>query len=247
MQILMSIKKIFHSYAYAVGIRQISSQDDILNFSQKPFTMLMPTDKEWYADSFCFADQGKNYLFMEIMGRNSGLGTLGVAEYDPFANTFSDVVEILKENFHLSYPNVFKFNDDYYMIPETNGARQIRLYKAEAFPYKWKLEKVLLDDGRRYMDTSYFEVADNRFILFSHDMTERVSSESDEGSVLKCFSLDLDSMELQSIDWVHDAANDRPGGNVLTINGKNYRVLQDCSKIYGEKLKLYEITKINVE
>lgn len=238
------INKLFYYNAYAVGIREISDDVKGMDFSQKPFHMLMPTSNEWYADSFCFDDDGVYYLFMEIMGRNGGKGTLGVASYTP-GKGFSSVTEILREDFHLSYPNVFKYGNDYYMLPETNEAKQIRLYKAVEFPYKWELHKVLLDDGRRYVDTSYSQLSESRYLLFSHDMTDRVNEEVDEGSVIKCFCLDMENLKLTSVDWIRDAVNDRPGGNVLSIGGKSYRVLQDCSRVYGEKLKLDEIVKLD--
>lgn len=238
------INKLFYYNAYAVGIREISDDVEGMDFSQNPFHMLMPTSNEWYADSFCFDDDGVYYLFMEIMGRNGGKGTLGVASYTP-GKGFSSVTEILREDFHLSYPNVFKYGNDYYMLPETNEAKQIRLYKAVEFPYKWELHKVLLDDGRRYVDTSYSQLSESRYLLFSHDMTDRVNEEVDEGSVIKCFCLDMENLKLTSVDWIRDAVNDRPGGNVLSIGGKSYRVLQDCSRVYGEKLKLYEIVKLD--
>lgn len=238
------INKLFYNYAYAVGIREIYGDFERLDFSQNPFHMLMPTENEWYADSFCYDDDGVYYLFVEIMGRNGGRGTLGVASFTP-GKGFSSVTEILREDFHLSYPNVFKVGNDYYMLPETNEAKQIRLYKAVGFPYKWELHKVLLDNGRRYVDTSYYQLSESRYLLFSHDMTDRVNEEVDDGSVIKCFCLDIKNLELISIDWIKDAVNDRPGGNVLSLGEKRYRVLQDCSRVYGEKLKLYEIVKLD--
>lgn len=77
------INKLFYNYAYAVGIREIYGDFERLNFSQNPFHMLMPTENEWYADSFCYDDDGVYYLFVEIMGRNGGRGTLGVTSFTP--------------------------------------------------------------------------------------------------------------------------------------------------------------------
>lgn len=238
------INKLFYNYAYAAGIREVSNDSEAMDFSRNPFQMLMPTDSEWYADSFCYDDDGKYYLFVEIMGRNRGKGTLGVVSYTP-GKEFSSVKEILREGFHLSYPNIFKYKNEYYMLPETNEAKQIRLYKAVEFPYKWELHKVLLDDSRRYVDTSYYQLSESRYLLFSHDMTDRANEEVDDGSAIKCFCLDMENLELTSIDWIRNAVNDRPGGNVLSLGGKRYRVLQDCGRVYGEKLKLYEIVKLD--
>ena len=44
---------------------------------------------------------------------------------------------VLKEPFHLSYPYVFAWKGDYYMVPETLETQSIRLYQATDFPVCW--------------------------------------------------------------------------------------------------------------
>ena len=48
---------------------------------------------------------------------------------------------VLEEDFHLSFPFVFKDGDDIYMVPESSKNSDIRLYKSVDFPLKWKFEK----------------------------------------------------------------------------------------------------------
>ena len=46
-----------------------------------------------------------------------------------------EVVEIINEPFHMSFPNVFKFENEFYMMPENSESNQLRLYNAVDFPY----------------------------------------------------------------------------------------------------------------
>ena len=46
---------------------------------------------------------------------------------------------VLREPFHLSFPHVFSFDDEVFMVPETLGAGAVRLYRAIDFPDRWEL------------------------------------------------------------------------------------------------------------
>lgn len=232
------IKKLFYNPAWVVACRKIEDRNNLIpNKTQKPFYVLLPTSKEWYADSFCFEYNGKCYLFMEIMGRNGSKGTLGVTKFEN--GKFSEVIEILREPFHLSYPNVFKHKDQVYMIPETNESNQIRLYECSEFPYNWKLKKVLFENVH-LVDSSFLKITDDKYLVFSHDI-------KDNAFKLRVFIFDLNEMTFEEIEKFKSASDERPGGNIITINGANYRVLQDCSEEYGKRLKIYEITEFDLE
>ena len=44
---------------------------------------------------------------------------------------------MLAEPFHLSYPYVFAWRGEYYMVPECHAAGAVRLYRAAEFPTRW--------------------------------------------------------------------------------------------------------------
>ncbi len=50
---------------------------------------------------------------------------------------------ILKEKFHLSFPFIFKYKDNFFMCPDTYNISEIRLYKCINFPLKWKFYKTI--------------------------------------------------------------------------------------------------------
>ena len=47
-------------------------------------------------------------------------------------------VPILVEDIHLSYPFIFPYLGEYYMLTESSESRELTLYSAESFPLKWK-------------------------------------------------------------------------------------------------------------
>jgi hypothetical protein len=110
------------------------------------------------ADPFMVREGTSWYMFFEVLNAASNQGDIGFAESsDGFHWRYGSIV--LDEDFHLSYPYIFKYENDYYMIPESNEVKEVRLYKAVEFPTKWKFENRLLKGGR-FADNSVFY--DNR-------------------------------------------------------------------------------------
>lgn len=234
-----SIKNLFYNPAWCIACRKINPDNGLFpDLNQEPFSVLLPTNTEWYADPMCFSDNGKTYIFVELMYcNNPSNANIGVTEFKN--GKFSAVKEIISEPFHMSYPNVFRYGEHYYMIPETSAANQVRLYESVDFPYQWKLKKILLDEVR-LVDSSFMKIDDRRLLFFSHDTNNKKSP-------LRMFILDQDKLTFKEMDRFPEASDERPGGNIIMQNGEEYRVLQDCSEEYGKKLKLYHITDINIE
>ena len=65
----------------------------------------------------------------------------------------------------MSYQNALydcdamKYNGEYYMFPETYTAEEVRVYKAEDFPYDWKHVSTIAK-GRPFVDPSVFRYND---------------------------------------------------------------------------------------
>lgn len=139
--------------AYAIGYRYNMDSDSWKKHGEIPYSVIMPTKDEWYADPFPFIFDEKHYIFVEIM-KNGRKGTIG---YTCLETDGGKIHEIIREPFHMSYPNVFQYEEEIYMIPETNQANQIRLYRALAFPEKWECCSILYDDICCVDTSLYFE------------------------------------------------------------------------------------------
>ncbi len=230
------IKKFLHNFykgAYAVGYRHVS--DKATHFDNaEPFEVLEPTLHRWYADSFPFVENGREYIFVEIMDDVNGeKGTIGVIDLQDNKG----FVEIINEPFHMSFPNTFKFKNDIYMMPETSEANQLRLYKAVDFPYKWELQSVLYDDIA-VVDTVFVKTEDNIMYAVGQKLPEKKN-------VL--FKIDTNTWKAELAVLKGNYVDKRPAGNFIQYDNGIYHALQECGRVYGEYLRLCKLDSFDGE
>ncbi len=222
----------------------IYSGDSPLAFSEDPKfnrPVLDPRNLEgveadFIADPFLFRRGNRFFLFFELMNRQTGQGDIAYAEStDGFRWEYKGIV--LDEPFHLSYPYVFRWNNDVYMIPESGEDLSVRLYKAVEFPAKWKFEKILIR-GYHFADPSIVHYKGTWWLFVS----------ARENDVLNLYYSDTPygpwTMHPASPVVKGNKKTARPGGKIFLYRGKLYRFAQDCSKGYGMRVYAIEITKI---
>ena len=188
----------------------------------------------WYADSFPFVENGREYIFVEIMDDANGeKGTIGVIDLQDNKG----FVEIINEPFHMSFPNTFKFKNDIYMMPETSEANQLRLYKAVDFPYKWELQSVLYDDIA-VVDTVFVKIEDNIMYAVGQKLPEKKN-------VL--FKIDTNTWKAELAVLKGNYVDKRPAGNFIQYDNGIYHALQECGRVYGEYLRLCKLDSFDGE
>ena len=222
------LQYLFLEDSYIVGCRRIADDAELPSVeSKKRYHYLFPTINCWYADPFLYEKGGRVYVFVEAYNLWFAKGSIGVAIFEK--GKFSRVKLVLEKDFHMSYPNVFEIDGNIYMIPETCARRQIQLYEATEFPYKWSLKKVLVDDIDA-VDTSIFMAHNGSLFLYT--------KENRDGGQLLWFELGED-FSVRPVD-VPGMAQERPGGNPLYINNGILRPLQDGKACYGHRVLLYQ-------
>lgn len=161
--------------------------------------------------------------------KNNGRGVLGCLCLSEGDTSFK---EILSEDFHLSYPNVFEYDGNIYMLPETFESNQLRLYKCVSFPDKWVLDWVMLEGVSLVDTTLYFD--NGRVFAESHDIKINKN---------RFFEIDFKQKLIKEMtDITKPFVDRRPGGQFVEFNDGTYHVLQNCDKCYGEYL---HIAKVN--
>ena len=188
------------------------------------------------ADPFMVKKNFTWYMFFEIMNSRTRRGDIGLASSaDGFNWVYKQIV--LDEPFHLSYPYVFEWEGEFYMIPETYKTDSVRLYKASDFPAKWSFVGTLLE-GKDYVDSSVFRFRDKWWMFTS--------------------TLQSDTLYLYHSDklvgpWSPHPKSPivkgnrniaRPGGRVLILNGHVFRFAQDDAPVYGNQVRAFEITRL---
>lgn len=212
---------------WAVAYRKKSSE--FLDVS-KSFRMIKDSYKGFYADPFLFDFKGDTYLFVEFFDNRLYRGVISYSKYNKEKGEFDSFKEIIRENFHLSYPLVFEFENEIYMMPEANESNSLYIYKAKDFPEVWEKHAVLMN-GVKLVDTTPFVFNGKLYAL-----TKR-----NENPQAPMMLLIIDTEEwrvLQSEDVTDDVSISRPGGNAFQIDDQYYIVTQDCKEEYGKVLNI---------
>ncbi len=99
----------------------------------------------FFADPFIITKDNRTVCFVEDYSYDTKIGSISAIEI--FDNNQYKIYEyIIKEPFHMSFPYIFSYKDELYMVPETSKAKSIRLYKCIDFPTKWEYQKELFKD-----------------------------------------------------------------------------------------------------
>ena len=115
------------------------------------------------ADPFMIHSDNTWFMFFEILNQFKSKGEIALAtSKNGLEWEYSQIV--LAEPFHMSYPQVFEWEGEFFMIPETGRNRDVRLYKAERFPDKWSHVATLIE-GFRIVDSSIIRYRDTWWLF----------------------------------------------------------------------------------
>ncbi|MBE9513733.1 MAG: hypothetical protein IMY83_01690 [Chloroflexi bacterium] len=188
------------------------------------------------ADPFMLYENDTWYMFLEVMNAATNQGDIAFATSDDGLNwTYEQIV--LDEPFHLTYPYVFKWQDEYYMVPESHEVDSIRLYRAVDFPTEWSFVGTLLE-GSGYVDSAVFHFNSMWWLFTSFGGSD----------TLHLYCADellgpwIEHPESPIIEG--DANIARPGGRVLVFDGRIIRYTQDDEPTYGNQVRAFEITEL---
>ena len=188
------------------------------------------------ADPFMVHENHTWYMFFEVLNKFTRKGSIGLAtSEDGLKWTYKQIV--LDEPFHLSFPYVFEWQGEYYMVPESARARSIRLYKAVDFPTHWSFVRILLKGD--YADPAIFRFHDKWWLMAASDQRD---------DTLRLYYAD----ELLGPWTEHpkspviylNAHTARPGGRVIIVDGRLIRYAQDDAPYYGKQVRAFEITEL---
>lgn len=191
------------------------------------------------ADPFLFENKDILYLFYELQHKWNAKGVLNVCHTVDLKH-WSKPEIALEEDFHLSFPFVFKDKDEIYMIPETCQTNSIRLYKAKSDSLKFSFVKTLIQ-GEKYVDSSIY-LKEGIYYLFT-------SIQTPENSYIQQLYF-TDSL---TGNWeIHPASPiaagkqfGRNAGAIFSANDNLYRPAQNCTKFYGNNISIFQITNLS--
>jgi hypothetical protein len=199
----------------------------------------MPPKEKFWADPHLIQVDGRYYIFIEEFVHAKNKGHISVIELDE-TGKWKAPVKVLEKDYHLSYPFVFKWNDKFYMVPESRANKTIDLYECADFPYKWNFKQCLMENVSA-VDTTIIYYS-NKWWLFTA-MAENEAA----APIFELFLFYSD--DIFSGKWiahpknpiVSDVKSARSAGSLFVKDGKLFRPSQDCSKRYGYGFDLNKV------
>jgi hypothetical protein len=216
------------------------------DFDPQTAVLLKPEDDELRADPFLFQHDGQMFVFYEAYTPRDSKAHIAVGRLE--GDSLTPLGIALTAAHHLSYPFVFRHNGEIFMIPETNQARRLEVWRSVAFPLSWELHATALE-GQSSADSALIPFG-GKWWLFTN--LSEFHAYEDHCSELHIF--EVDGPDLKSIKphrgnpVVVGSTEARNGGRPFEHAGRLYRPSQRNEHgIYGYGLNIMEIEELDRE
>lgn len=220
-----------------LAYEKIQPEIDFINEDKSNFKIITPPNDKFFADPFIVNENNKSYVFFEEYCYLKQKGMISYLEIDEKEKISSPQI-ILEKDYHLSYPFIFKHENNYYMIPETLANKTIELYVATDFPRKWELKKVLFNNINAVDSSIVFY--NQKFWLFTNISATGVAL-SDELSIFYSDSIFGEWKPHSKNPVISNSKTARSAGKFFFNNGKLIRPSQESSFRYGYALNFNNV------
>ena len=204
------------------------------------FRWIDPPKGHFWADPFAFEHEGKCWAFFEDYSYEKERAAIVCSEVSPSGELGPPALCLHHPSQHYSYPHVFRFGSEIFMIPESFDSNSVDLYRCQEFPHKWVREATVLEG--RFVDTTIWE-HDGLWWL----TTTSAEPSSSAGCLLLFYSASL------SGEWHFHPGNpistdirtNRGAGRVFQSHNRLIRPSQSCAPSYGYSVSFNEITELS--
>lgn len=207
------------------------------------YTKLLPPAGRFWADPHVVAKDGVHYVYFEDASQQDGFGHISVMS-DGGNGRFAVPQAVIRRPYHLSYPFVFEWRGDYYLIPESASNRTIELYRCVRFPDQWEFQHCLMEGISAYDATLVEHLG--RWWMFAGVKAREGASSWDELCIFHAASpVSRNWQPHRGNPVISDVRRARPAGPLFIEGDRLYRPSQDCSGRYGRALNLHQVLELD--
>jgi len=196
----------------------------------------------FFADPFVIKRNDRTVCYVEDYCYLSEKGSITAIEIET-GGKYRILGTVIEENFHMSFPYLFTYKDELFMVPETSQTGSVRLYKCTGFPMNWRYEKDILcnistSDSILFPHGQYWWLLTNPAFEGSDDHCTRLCAYYSENPISDRW------VEHKSNPLIVDSNISRNGG-LLSCGNKLIRVRQKqgfC--LYGASMTLATIDEL---
>lgn len=206
--------------------------------------MVPPPDRFW-ADPCAVKTTTGYAIFLEEFLHATGKGHISVIEMAADGR-WTPPRPVLERPYHLSYPFIFEYEGQHYMVPESAQNRCIEIYRCVDFPHRWELHETLFE-GRRAWDPTIVKHG-GRYWLFATFAENDGAPSTDELFVYWADKPVGGTWHAHPANpVVSDCRRARPAGRFFVENERLYRPSQDCSARYGWGFNIARVERLDEE
>lgn len=231
--------KYFYRDKWQIGVSKTSVSEVLNNrYLDQPIWLEgQSTREEYLADPFAIQTEQGLQLVFEDYSYKTKKAFISEATFDKESKQFSTKRQLLSEKHHLSYPFVFSYKSEPYILPEAWNSNGLSLYKLQ----NGELGKAIsLLTNTAAIDPTLVE-HDEKFWLF---VTDR-SAPSFQLYIYFADNIEGPYIAHQGNPVKTDVSNSRPGGSFFKYENELYRPVQNCTETYGGSLKINRIIELS--
>lgn len=214
--------------------------DDVALRPDRLLYLVPPKDRFW-ADPMAIERAGRYFIFFEEFFFSTGRGRIMAVEI--FENGAPGEPQVVLERpYHLSYPSLFEWDGSLFMLPETAENGTIEVYRCEAFPLRWTLHRVLMDNVRAY-DATLWQDRDRWWMFVT--LAEPRADVCDELHLYWSTTPFGPWTAHRGNPVISDARRARSAGPLFVRDGALYRPSQECCVTYGHSVLINRVDALN--
>ncbi|WP_288278164.1 hypothetical protein [uncultured Prevotella sp.] len=235
MSILDRIYSKFTDQYWNIGIIDNSLEDVINNIPIK-IRMLRHRYKEgWFADPFILdVSDSFIWLLVEELYFKNDRGRISKLTIDKKRFELLKVEPVLELDSHLSFPAIFRENNNIYIYPENAKGLGLAMYEYDPLTNKCEFIKII--SKRKLADAIITNV-------FGEDVIWATEMPTHNGCILNEYSLMKEGDVVLKYQYAFDENVARNAGDWFKLNERVFRPAQDCNMNYGKAVVLQEVIK----
>jgi len=238
-KIAITFVNLFKTEIWNIGYVNSSIEAFIKNNKCYKITWLMSSARnQFFADPFII-DFNNNYyvLFEDFLYKDKKAGISAIM-FDGM-NRNNKIIPCIRKPYHLSYPFVFKYRDEVYLIVEEWRSFEVSLYKSLHFPSGWEKVDTLIRNISA-VDSTMFRFNELWWLAFT------IREENPDLKLYLYYSKDLFSgwQPHKRNPVKTDISSSRPAGNLFERDGNLFRPSQDCSDTKCMKIAINRVIKL---
>ena len=197
---------------------------------------------DFVADPFVFPGADRWHMFFEVFNRSRDPDAVIGHATSPDGYEWEYDRVALNTGEHLSFPYVFEWRGNRYMLPETGGGGDtlVELYRAVDFPTEWRRCSVLVSGKHPTDDQVVFRFGGRWWLMVG-------DGDSSDTYLYHSRTLERDAWRPHPANPIVENRPEayRPGGRPIVYDDRVVVFYQDCANQYGTSVRAYEITGLD--